>query len=92
MAQRRNITTIASAEEDNDTVIPYAHDYNPSDDVVVQSTTIEVNDDLVAARVKGTWQMTWGTEKFDFEDGKRFRIPRELFQYLKKSGNIYDTL
>jgi hypothetical protein len=90
MAPRRNLTTIATAEDD--TIIPYAHGYDPDDDAVVHSTTIEIKDDLVSARIKGTWQMTWGTEKFDFEDGKRFRIPRELFQYLKKSGNVYDTL
>jgi hypothetical protein len=25
-------------------------------------------------------------------DGQRYKLPRELFNYLKKSGNIYDTL
>lgn len=54
--------------------------------------TIEIKDDLVAARVKGTWKMYWGTQVYDFEDGKRYRLPRDLFAYLRKSGNIYDTL
>lgn len=54
--------------------------------------TIEIKDDLVSARIKGTWKMFWGTQVYDFEDGKRYRLPRDLFAYLRKSGNIYDTL
>lgn len=54
--------------------------------------TIEVQDDLVSARIKGTWVMHWGHQVYNFEDGKRFRIPRDLFAYLRKNGNIYDTL
>lgn len=57
----------------------------PVNEVVVQ-------DDQVSARVKGTWVMTWGQQKFDFEDGKRYRIPRDLYQYLKARSCIYDTL
>ena len=44
------------------------------------------------ARVKGTWVMHWGADKFDFEDGRRYELPKELFEYLKRRGNIYDTL
>lgn len=62
------------------------------DDVVVAEPEVVVNDDLVNARVKGTWLMHWGNLKFDFKDGNRYRIPRDLFQYLKKHGNIYDTM
>jgi len=48
--------------------------------------------DFVSARVKGTWKMFWGTQSFDFVDGKRYNLPKELFAYLRANGNIYDTL
>jgi hypothetical protein len=51
-----------------------------------------VKDDIISARIKGTWVMHWGESKFDFEDGKRYRIPRDLFHYLKARSCIYDTL
>lgn len=62
------------------------------DDVEVVETETVVNDDYVNARIKGTWKMFWGRMTFDFEDGKRYRIPRDLFNYLKANGNIYDTM
>ena len=46
----------------------------------------------INAKVKGTWTQYWGTEKFSFVDGQRYKLPRDLFNYLKNSGNIYDTL
>lgn len=49
-------------------------------------------DDLVSARVKGTWVMFWGQTSWNFQDGTRYRLPRDLFDYLRSSGNIYDTL
>lgn len=49
-------------------------------------------DDLVSARVKGSWVMFWSKSTYSFVDGQRYKLPRELFNYLKKSGNIYDTL
>jgi len=50
-----------------------------------------------SAKIKGTWTMHWGAgehglRKFDFVDGNRYEIPIDLFDYLKRSGNIYDTL
>lgn len=51
-----------------------------------------VVDDLKSARVKGTWTMYWGASRYVFEDGKRYRLPMDLFKYLKAHGNIYDTL
>lgn len=62
------------------------------DSDVVVSNEVVVNDDLVSCRVKGTWVMYWGNKQFDFKDGQRYRIPRELFDYLRKNGNIYDTM
>jgi hypothetical protein len=47
---------------------------------------------LVQARIKGTWKMYWGKEVYNFVDGKRFNISKDLYDYLRKSGNIYDTL
>jgi hypothetical protein len=58
--------------------------------VEVQPTV--VNSDMISARVKGTWTMFWGQHSFNFEDGSRYTIPRDLYNYLRKSGNIYDTL
>lgn len=48
--------------------------------------------DLVQARIKGTWTMYWGGSVYNFVDGKRFNITKDLFNYLRKNGNIYDTL
>ena len=44
------------------------------------------------AKIKGTWTMYYGTSRWDFVDGHRYDLPLDLFNYLKKSGNIYDTL
>lgn len=62
------------------------------DDVAVDDQPQIATDDTVNARVKGTWLMFWGNRSFDFKDGQRYRIPRDLFNYLKNSGNIYDTM
>jgi hypothetical protein len=47
---------------------------------------------LKRARIRGTWLMHWGSMRFSFEDGKTYNIPADLFEHLKKHGNIYDTL
>ena len=76
MAVRKNIPAFAEPDEDE----------------VVANDEIVVTSDLKSARVKGTWTMYWGIEKYFFEDGKRYRLLADLFQYLKARGNIYDTL
>ena len=53
---------------------------------------VEVKSENVSARVKGTWTMFWGQDTWMFNDGHRYKLPRDLFEYLKKNGNIYDTL
>jgi len=58
----------------------------------VEVQPLEVNSDSIQARIKGTWTMFWGQQVFNFEDGNRYTIPRDLYNYLKNSGNIYDTL
>ena len=63
-----------------------------SDDPIEVSDEVVVADDLVSARIKGTWDMIWGDNTYPFVDGKRYRIPRDLFQYLKSRSCIYDTL
>jgi hypothetical protein len=59
---------------------------------VAEVQPVIVNPDNVTARIKGTWTMFWGKQVFEFQDGNRYSIPRDLFAYLKKNGNIYDTL
>lgn len=58
----------------------------------VEVQPLEVQADQVSGRVKGTWIMFWGTNSYDFKDGVRYNLPRDLYEYLKKNGNIYDTL
>lgn len=60
--------------------------------VVVEQEVIELRPALKSARVKGTWTMIYGDERYDFVDGQRYEISPDLFDYLRKSGNIYDTL
>lgn len=72
------------AETDEDDVV----DTPEAVEVVEQ----EVVDDLKTARIKGTFNFLWGTTTYDFVDGKRYRIPADLFEYLRSYGNIYDTL
>lgn len=67
-------------------------DESGTPEAVIDSPTITINDDMVNARVKGTWKMFWGRSSYDFVDGQRYRLPRDLFSYLKKNGNIYDTM
>ena len=68
----------------------FAEPVEDDDEVVVQPATTEAG--LKKARIKGTWLMHWGGKYYDFQDGKSFIIPNDLFEYLKKNGNIYDTL
>jgi hypothetical protein len=58
----------------------------------VIATPAPVASGLKKARIKGTWLMHWGGERFNFEDGKSFNIPADLYDYLKAHGNIYDTI
>jgi len=59
-------------------------------EVAIPVPTEESN--LIQARVKGSWNMYWGGSVYNFVDGKRFNIPKDLYNYLRKNGNIYDTL
>ena len=83
MANRR--TPNAFAEVDTDDVQVYG-------DIEIDTPTTVVAKDLTSCRVKGSWTMHWGREVFKFEDGKRYQLPKDLYAYLRNSGNIYDTL
>jgi hypothetical protein len=64
------------------------------DDDLEYTPVIEVTKDnnFINARIKGTWKMFWGSQSYDFVDGKRYKLPKDLYVYLRASGNIYDTL
>ena len=65
----------------------------PAEEAEVIATPAPSTDsNLKRARVKGTWTMYWGSQAFNFEDGKTFNIPADLYEHLKSHGNIYDTL
>lgn len=57
----------------------------PAQPVIVSPTTKN-------AKVKGTWRMYYGTQSWDFVDGRRYDLPLDLYEYLRANGNIYDTL
>jgi len=79
---RKPVTNFADFSEEDES----------DDALVIEEPTTVATESTVSARVKGTWKMYWGSKVFDFKDGQRYRIPRDLFQYLKKHGNIYDTM
>ena len=58
----------------------------------MESKETNLKSSEVSARVKGSWTMFWGQDTWIFNDGHRYKLPRGLFEYLKKNGNIYDTL
>lgn len=60
--------------------------------VVLDDGPVVVESANVSARVKGTWTMHYGNRSWNFVDGQRYDIPRDLFNHLRKYGNIYDTL
>jgi len=81
MATSKNTTKIAEVliEDEAEAPAPVAQP------TVVSPTTKN-------AKIKGTWTMYYGTGKWDFVDGHRYDLPLDLFEYLRKNGNIYDTL
>lgn len=66
-------------------------DESPDEVQQVHEETV-VNSATVTARVKGTWTMYYGGMSYDFKDGQRYKLPRDLYEYLKRNANIYDTL
>lgn len=87
MASRKE--TLAFAEQEDDMEEPMEVVQTPK---AVVAPTTESNSNFVTARVKGTWKMYWGRMTFDFVDGKRYKLPRDLYDYLVRHSNIYDTV
>jgi len=85
MSRKTNPEFVEVAEDDD--VVVYG---SPVIEEPVVAMAADAN--LVSARVKGTWKMFWGHTSYNFEDGKRYKLPKDLFNYLRSSGNIYDTL
>lgn len=59
---------------------------------VIATPAPAAGSNIKRARIKGTWTMYWGPKVFNFEDGKTYNIPTDLYEHLKQHGNIYDTL
>lgn len=80
----KNTTKIAEVLIEEDAV-EEAPAPEPVKETVVSPTTKN-------AKVKGTWTMFYGTSRWDFVDGHRYDLPMDLYNYLRRAGNIYDTL
>ena len=59
---------------------------------VVEPEPVVVTNTTKVAKVKGTWTMYYGQSRWEFEDGKRYELPLDLYNHLLVHGNIYDTL
>ncbi len=81
MAASKNTTKIAEVLIEDEAEAPA-----PTPQPTVVSPTTK------NAKIKGTWTMYYGTGKWDFVDGHRYDLPLDLYEYLRKNGNIYDTL
>ena len=64
----------------------------PAQSAEVVEETVVVEPDTKRARVKGTWRMYFAGQPYDFADGEYYELPSDLYDYLRGSGNIYDTL
>jgi hypothetical protein len=81
MAASKNTTKIAEVLIEDEVEAPA-----PAPQATIVSPTTK------NAKIKGTWTMYYGTGKWDFVDGHRYDLPLDLYEYLRKNGNIYDTL
>jgi hypothetical protein len=85
----QNLTTISSIFEEPETSVEEVTDTTEVDEPVVVAPGAPAQR---KARVKGTWTMYWSRETYNFEDGKTYTIPSDLYDYLKAHQNIYDTI
>ena len=67
-----------------------AYVQEPVAEVVAETVTVET--ETKRARVKGTWRMYFAGQPYDFTDGESYDLSPDLYNYLRGSGNIYDTL
>lgn len=77
----RTATFVSQDDQQDTSYVPSA----AAEPIVLQLATKNV-------KIKGTWTFYYGGEKYDFVDGYRYDLPMEVFEYLKRSGNIYDTM
>jgi hypothetical protein len=82
----RTSSTSSVVFSGDDDVVPFVPQNTPSPEPQVLQPAIR------NAKVKGTWTFHYGSSKYDFVDGHRYDLPTEVFEYLKRSGNIYDTM
>ena len=64
----------------------------PVEEVEVAEDAIVVSPETTRGRVKGTWRMNFAGRSYDFVDGDTYELPKDLYDYLRGHGNIYDTL
>jgi len=64
----------------------------PVEEVEVVEDAIVVSPETTRGRVKGTWRMNFAGRSYDFVDGDTYELPKDLYDYLRGHGNIYDTL
>ena len=65
---------------------------SPAKKAEVVEETITVEPETIRGRVKGTWRMYFAGQPYDFTDGEYYELPQDLYNYLRGTGNIYDTL
>jgi len=70
--------------------VPPVVEEEPVAEVVAETVTVEA--ETKRARIKGTWRMYFSGQAYDFTDGESYDLPPDLYNYLRGSGNIYDTL
>ncbi|MBU82131.1 MAG: hypothetical protein CL724_11750 [Chloroflexi bacterium] len=64
----------------------------PVEEVEVAEDAIVVSPETTRGRVKGTWRMNFAGVTWNFVDGSTYDLPKDLYDYLRGHGNIYDTL
>jgi hypothetical protein len=89
MTSRKNTMAFAEQQDDIDETVEVLEE---TPKAVIAATPTAQAGDFVTARVKGTWKMYWGRTTFEFVDGKRYKLPRDLYDYLVRHSNIYDTV
>ena len=83
MATRKTMEAFIESQEDEDVVV---EDSAPTAFVAPGAPATK------KGRVKGTWTMYWGQSAYNFEDGKSYVLPADLYIYLRENDAIYDTL
>ena len=84
MPPRKKVDAVIEEVVEEQDLVPEIFEEIPDVVVAVSNTK--------TAKVKGTWTMYWGNDMYEFEDGKRYKLPLDLYGYLVNHGNIYDTL